>query len=210
MAGPAGTGPAGVSPTQVLGDPAGAGASGLPERRGAVDVVSVRSVAELASLGVDQRPDVVLLELPARQVEAELSRINDLARRCGVLVLSTSQSTQDMVATLLDCVRSGPETLRHPAEPAGGEESGSDQAVVVGEGDGSVVLTARESEALRYLAAGYTHAQAATRMGISIWTFETYLRRVRSKYGVANTAGLIRLALSLERAQPSCVQSDTG
>ncbi|MET9336180.1 helix-turn-helix transcriptional regulator [Nonomuraea sp. NPDC003804] len=58
-------------------------------------------------------------------------------------------------------------------------------------------LSPREAETLRHIAAGCTYAQAARRMGVSMHTIDTYLRRVRAKFGIAGKAELTRLAVEL-------------
>jgi DNA-binding CsgD family transcriptional regulator len=59
-------------------------------------------------------------------------------------------------------------------------------------------LAPREQEALSYIARGYTDSQTAKRMGISPYTVNTYLRRIRAKYGLDNRAQLVRLAFELQ------------
>lgn len=59
-------------------------------------------------------------------------------------------------------------------------------------------LAPREQEALSYIARGFTHSQTAKRMGISPYTVNTYLRRIRAKYGLDNRAQLVRLAFELQ------------
>ncbi|MFB7246747.1 LuxR family transcriptional regulator [Streptomyces populi] len=59
-------------------------------------------------------------------------------------------------------------------------------------------LAPREQEALSYIALGFTHSQTARRMGISPYTVNTYLRRIRAKYGLDNRAQLVRLAFELQ------------
>lgn len=61
-------------------------------------------------------------------------------------------------------------------------------------------LSPREEQALRYIAEGFTHAQAASRMGISKATMETYVERIRAKLQLGNKAELTRAAL--ERFTP--------
>lgn len=61
----------------------------------------------------------------------------------------------------------------------------------------AVPLAPRESEALTLIAQGFTQAQAALRMGVSVATVDTYMRRVREKLGAGNKAHLTRLALEL-------------
>ncbi|NUU23335.1 MAG: response regulator transcription factor [Streptomycetaceae bacterium] len=55
-------------------------------------------------------------------------------------------------------------------------------------------LTPRESDVLRHIAAGFTHAQTAGRMGVSAATVETYLNRIRKKFAIDTPAHLARLA----------------
>lgn len=43
-----------------------------------------------------------------------------------------------------------------------------------------------------------THDQVARRVGISRHTVDSYVKRVRSKFGVGNKAELTRIALSLK------------
>jgi DNA-binding NarL/FixJ family response regulator len=56
-------------------------------------------------------------------------------------------------------------------------------------------LSEREGQVLRQIAHGLTHAQIATRLGISLHTVDTYVKRIRAKLGVGNKAELTRAAL---------------
>ena len=56
-------------------------------------------------------------------------------------------------------------------------------------------LSPREEEALTLIAKGFTHAQTATRMGVSKATVDTYVERIRAKLQVGNKADLTRAAL---------------
>jgi DNA-binding NarL/FixJ family response regulator len=58
-------------------------------------------------------------------------------------------------------------------------------------------LAPREVETLRLIASGYTHAQIATRMGLSQTTVDTYAKRLRAKLNVTNKAELTRMAIEL-------------
>jgi two-component system nitrate/nitrite response regulator NarL len=58
------------------------------------------------------------------------------------------------------------------------------------------VLSRREEETLSLIARGFTHAQAATRMGVSKATVDTYIERIRTKLQVGNKAELTRAALT--------------
>jgi DNA-binding NarL/FixJ family response regulator len=61
-------------------------------------------------------------------------------------------------------------------------------------------LSPREEEALDLVARGLTHAQAASRMGVSRATVDTYVERIRAKLHVRNKAELARAAI--ERHPP--------
>ncbi|MGH3256265.1 MAG: response regulator transcription factor [Streptosporangiaceae bacterium] len=56
-------------------------------------------------------------------------------------------------------------------------------------------LSRREEQVLRQISAGLTHCQIATRLGISPYTVDTYVKRIRAKLGVGNKAELTRAAL---------------
>ena len=59
-------------------------------------------------------------------------------------------------------------------------------------------LSPREQQVLRFIASGMTHRQVARRIGISPHTVDTYVKRVRSKFGIGNKAELTRVALGLQ------------
>jgi DNA-binding NarL/FixJ family response regulator len=61
--------------------------------------------------------------------------------------------------------------------------------------DQEAALSPREQEVLRHVATGLTHAQIATRLGISRHTVDTYVKRIRSKTGIGNKADLTRAAV---------------
>jgi two-component system invasion response regulator UvrY len=56
-------------------------------------------------------------------------------------------------------------------------------------------LSPREAEVLRYIADGFTHDQAAHRIGISRHTVDTYVKRMKSKLGVSSKVQLVRAAI---------------
>ncbi|MER6999397.1 helix-turn-helix transcriptional regulator [Streptomyces sp. NPDC000410] len=59
-------------------------------------------------------------------------------------------------------------------------------------------LSLREQQILRHIARGHTYGATARRIGISVHTVDSYLRRVRAKFGIHSHAELIRLAVALE------------
>lgn len=59
----------------------------------------------------------------------------------------------------------------------------------------NTVLSSREKQVLQYIASGYTHGQAARRLGISPHTVDTYVKRIRAKLALGNKAELTRAAV---------------
>ncbi|MFJ3217592.1 helix-turn-helix transcriptional regulator [Kitasatospora sp. NPDC086801] len=53
----------------------------------------------------------------------------------------------------------------------------------------------REREVLHQIASGCTYEQTARRLGISVHTVNTYLRRIRAKAPAGTHADLVRLSL---------------
>ncbi|HET8658087.1 MAG TPA: helix-turn-helix transcriptional regulator [Micromonosporaceae bacterium] len=59
-------------------------------------------------------------------------------------------------------------------------------------------LSAREKEVVVHLSRGLTYFQIGRQLGITAWTVDTYLRRVRAKTGATTGADLVRLGLLLQ------------
>ncbi|MEU6989186.1 helix-turn-helix transcriptional regulator [Streptomyces sp. NPDC046465] len=57
-------------------------------------------------------------------------------------------------------------------------------------------LSHRERQVLAHIAAGLSHKQVARRLGISVHTVSTYLRRIRTKRTAPTVAHLIHLSHS--------------
>jgi DNA-binding NarL/FixJ family response regulator len=70
-------------------------------------------------------------------------------------------------------------------------------------------LSPREEQALELIARGFTHAQAARRMGVSKTTVDTYVERIRIKLQVGNKAELTRAAIN-RAAQAQAATSTIG
>ncbi|WPO74133.1 MULTISPECIES: helix-turn-helix transcriptional regulator [unclassified Streptomyces] len=64
-------------------------------------------------------------------------------------------------------------------------------------------LSQRERQVLAHIAAGLSHKQVARRLGISVHTVSTYLRRIRSKRTAPTVAHLIRLSMTEDAATPT-------
>jgi DNA-binding CsgD family transcriptional regulator len=84
----------------------------------------------------------------------------------------------DDVYALLVSTNETPAVTRHPVAPPR-----------------RPALSPRERHTLSLIARGYTHQQAATRMGISKATVDTYVARIRAKLKVGNKAELAVAAL---------------
>ncbi|MER5810396.1 helix-turn-helix transcriptional regulator [Streptomyces sp. NPDC002033] len=63
------------------------------------------------------------------------------------------------------------------------------------------MLSRREREVLVHLAGGHTYCTIARRMGLSVHTVDTYLRRIRGKTGATTRVQLAFLAMCA--AQPA-------
>lgn len=182
----------------------------------AVDVIgTVENAAELAEL--DPAPDVTVW-LAARDDDA-VAVATALAGRSRIVVVLRQQVDSAAVAALLaagvpclltadDAITELPEaTLAASRGAAYLSETVRQQvqqraaaALAARGADPDPVLesiTPRESEALRLVASGFTHAQTARRMSVSTATVNTYVKRLRIKLDVGNKADLTRRALEL-------------
>jgi two-component system, NarL family, nitrate/nitrite response regulator NarL len=181
------------------------GVAGALADAGGVEVVaSVDSAAQLDELTT---VDVVILDLYHDGDGPCLDAVGEWAARTRVLVMSASGRPADV----LRAVRAGAGGyITKQAQPAlfavavqtvaaGGFWLSSQLADIVlsqpAAPAGSGHLSPREEEALDLIARGYTHAQAATRMGVTKATVDTYVERIRGKLQVGNKAELTRAAL---------------
>jgi DNA-binding NarL/FixJ family response regulator len=181
-------------------------AAGIPSLK---VTASVASVEELDELGGEYA--VIVLHVPMSDERLALATIARMAKisrpllistwdcppsllaavRAGACGCLTRQSDHQSVAWALSVVASGGfylcerlvdrfhlEITRPPqADPHG--------------------LAPREVETLRWIARGLTHAQIATRMGLSQATVNTYAKRIRGKLKANNKAELTRIAIQL-------------
>lgn len=179
-------------------------------------------------------PDVVLLDLYHQDDEPCLDAVSRIRAHAKVLVISASQRPGDV----LGAVRSGAMgyiTKLAEAEMlvaavrtvAGGGFALSAQLADIlqaglasealarpaGHGDAGdrcpPELSPREEQALELIARGFTHAQAARRMGVSKATVDTYVERIRAKLQVGNKAELTRAAIG-RAAQARVMASRIG
>jgi two-component system, NarL family, nitrate/nitrite response regulator NarL len=165
------------------------------------------------------RPDVIMLDLYLNGDEPSLGVIAELRQDHKVLVVSASGRPADV----LGAIRAGacgyvtkladpPMLVAAVHTVASGGFALSSQLADILQGElarvpaataaaaGTPALSPREEEALDLIARGLTHAQAASRMGVSRATVDTYVERIRAKLHVGNKAELARAAI--ERRPP--------
>lgn len=182
----------------------------------ALCVASSADVLEALRQGAEA--DVLLLDLYHGEDEPCLSAIAELREIIKVLVVSASARPADV----LGAVRAGANgyvtkladpvmliSAVHTVAAGGfalsaqladllqsqlsGAEATADQGIP--SRVSAPLLSPREEQTLTLIARGFTHAQAATRMGVTLATVNTYVERIRAKLQVGNKAELTRAAL---------------
>ncbi|MCH5677887.1 LuxR C-terminal-related transcriptional regulator [Streptomyces gilvus] len=196
------------------------GIAAILDEVGDIEVVlasgSPADVLKALEEGLDA--DVLLLDLYHADDEPCLAAIRELTTLMKVLVVSASARPSDVLGAvqagasgyvtkladpvmLVSAVRTvaagGFALSAHLADMLQSELSGAktSPAPVTRRGVPVAPLSPREEEALALIAEGFTHAQAATRMGVSVATVNTYVERIRAKLQVHNKAELTRAAL---------------
>lgn len=181
---------------------------------------AVATPAELSLAGAGAgRLDVIMLDLFLDGDEPCLDLIAKLCQDHKVLVVSASGRPADV----LGAIRAGacgyvtkladpPMLVAAVHTVASGGFAMSSQLADILQGElarvpvaaqaaaNAPALSPREEEALNLIARGLTHAQTASRMGVSRATVDTYVERVRAKLHVGNKAELARTAI--ERRPP--------
>ena len=66
---------------------------------------------------------------------------------------------------------------------------------------GDIILTRREQEVLELIAEGMTNNSIASKLFISATTVDTHRRNLLAKFGVKNTASLIKMAVQMDLIQ---------
>jgi two-component system, NarL family, nitrate/nitrite response regulator NarL len=178
-------------------------------------LVSVGTLADLlGALAGARRPDLVMMDIdlgggPRPSAVARLTAyapvlvVSQARRACHVLAAIragargylTKPTRPDLLASAVNTVAAGGFLisadlvgLLREALPAEGPASHAAWL--------SPRLSPREEQTLKYVAEGFTHAQIATRLGVSTTTVDTYIQRIRSKLGVGNKAQLALAAMS--------------
>ncbi|MCD0486067.1 response regulator transcription factor [Streptacidiphilus sp. ASG 303] len=172
-----------------------------------------QAVAHPSELRDHDALDVVLCDLYLAADRPAVAEVRALAGATAVLMVSAASRPADVLA----CVAAGASgyvtkdsdeevLLAAVRSVAGGEFYLSPQlAGMVGAAARSAaaegraaLLTAREEEALGWIARGLTHAQTARRMGVQPSTVDTYVKRIRARLHLGNKAELVWFARSLD------------
>jgi DNA-binding NarL/FixJ family response regulator len=183
---------------------------GLRARLAAVAGIEVVGEAGDAAQAFEQvdalRPDLVLMDVGMKQVNGiELTaRLRERYPALQVLMLSMYGSPEYVHRALAAGAR-GYVLKEAPSEEivaaivavaAGRSFLGSGLAARAGRSDASrPLLSAREAEILRCLAAGQASKQIAETLGMSVRTVETHRQNIRRKLGLAGQAELIKYAV---------------
>ena len=154
--------------------------------------------------------DLVLLDLYQADGRPALPAIAELSVRVPVLVVSASRAPADVLAAMQSGA-SGYLTKQASEEAyaiairsvtTGGFYFSSQLADLIQAATlnrkpirSQESLSPREQEALAFIARGFTHQQAAKRMGVSKATVDTYVARIRAKLQLGNKAELALAAL---------------
>ncbi|HEX7609957.1 MAG TPA: response regulator transcription factor [Solirubrobacteraceae bacterium] len=178
------------------------------------------SVAEALEVIVEQRPDVVLLDVHM----PDGGGVEVIRRACAkdagarFLALSVSDAAEDVIAVIRAGARgyvtktiSGAELAEAVRRVAGGDAVFSPRlagfvldafAGEPAEPDGPPVpdreldqLTPREREVLRHIARGYMYKEVAARLGISVKTVEAHVSAVLRKLQLSSRHELSRWAV---------------
>jgi two-component system nitrate/nitrite response regulator NarL len=191
----------------------------------AVDIAVTATVASTEGLAAgrgSEVADVVLLDLYQRSDVPCLADIVRLRASTRVLVMSASGRPSDVLgaikagaagyltkladtAALVSAIRTvaGGGFALSPkladivqAELISGREPVADGSGGRDPGQAAAHLSAREEQALGLIAQGFTHSQAARRMGVTKATVDTYVERIRAKLQLGNKAELTRAAMA--------------
>ena len=161
-----------------------------------------------------ERPDLVLLDLnmPGLPGMVAIRRIAERLPGIRMLVLSASAAEPDVLEAVkagasgyLLKSATGTELVEAVHQVAAGEPvfSASLAALVLGEfrrvaaggGDRGQDLTERETEVLRLVAKGYTYAEIAGRLVISVRTVQNHVQSILGKLQLRGRYELMRYAI---------------
>jgi len=179
--------------------------------REAIEIVGVMTCgAEAVALAAIERPEVILIDMDS-DTDERIGAIPGLIQACGARVLMLAGSRNlSLSARALKAGAAGYLTKDTAAEQlvsalrrvAGGGVAISEAtaaSLLESARGGDVplhsLLSDREFEVFRLLAAGRTPTEIAERLHLSVKTVSTHKARLQQKLNVASTAELVRYAL---------------
>jgi DNA-binding NarL/FixJ family response regulator len=109
-------------------------------------------------------------------------------------IISKRESPDALVAAIRLVAAGG--VVNEAAEPPAEPPAEPDPATDADEhAEPETTLSRREEQVLQQIAHGLTHGQVARRLGISRYTVDTYVKRIRAKLRLGNKAELTRAAV---------------
>lgn len=123
--------------------------------------------------------------------------IRDLIRHVTENSDPFEPADSEEMGVLLDTEVDGVRCLLVNLEPAAQAESAPAER-------GKLVLSPREEEIARMVAAGYPNKTIAAVLDISSWTVNTHLRRVFAKLGVGSRAAMVASLIQNGNLKNSC------
>jgi len=160
------------------------------------------------------RPDVVLLDVPSAAGSSGIRAVSLIVQRspdARAVVLTNNDDVSYARSMLAVGARgyvlkhsSSPELIAAVRAAASGDkfiDSRMSDALVTSQTGGKRTpnrppLTPREAEVLRDLARGYTNAQTASHLNLTLRTIETYRARIYRKLHLHNRAELVHYAIA--------------
>jgi DNA-binding NarL/FixJ family response regulator len=172
--------------------------------RAAPGIGAARCLPDVPELDDAPRYDVLVIGIHSLENLHLLQRVHHLAGRCRLVLVADSLALSAAMV-LLDAGADGYlttgvseqalcEAVHRVAQGRPYVAPAIAELIAARGEDHAPSLTPREADVLRHIAAGFTHAQAAGRMGVSAATVETYLHRIRKKFAIDTPAHLARLA----------------
>jgi DNA-binding NarL/FixJ family response regulator len=155
--------------------------------------------------------DVYLIDPDALCPTDARRYVQDTARLGGILLLTaglpdeveallqageggiiSKRESPDALVAAIRMVAAGDTVTEVAAEPSTEPEPAADGDEHT---EPETTLSPREEQVLQQIAHGLTHGQVARRLGISRYTVDTYVKRIRAKLRVGNKAELTRAAV---------------
>ncbi|WP_404434163.1 response regulator transcription factor [Microbacterium lacus] len=173
------------------------------------EVVAEASDGEQAvRVAAATRPDVVLMDLRMPGVGGVEATARITAAGDAKVLILTTYETDDQILAAIEAGASGyllkaapqAEIVAGIRSVAAGQSALSPQVAVrlverMRHPERESVLTARETEVLRLVAAGNSNKQVASSLGIGESTVKTHLLKVFEKLGVADRTRAVTLAM---------------